>query len=105
MDILSFWKDNISGSFDEQKEAIVVQVLRKFELEATDEIKISLKRKLSSCFFNNYKLKYNLLPRNKKNYETFEIVYEKWLQKDFCFEYVESARINTEAQGNYLLYH
>lgn len=66
--ILSFWKDNVIGTIEEQKEAIILYLLRNFGLEVTDEIKSLLHRKLSSCYFNNYKKKFNLLPKNKRNF-------------------------------------
>ena len=103
-DILLFWKENSSGILKEQYEAIDLYLLREFGLEATYEIKIFLERKLSGHFFNNLKRRFNNLPKNKRNFETFESTYEKWLQNDFHFQYIPSERTNTKTTGNYLLY-
>lgn len=104
-DVLSFWKDNESGTFDEQKEAITLCFLKKFDLEITDEIKISLKRELTIHFFNNYKQRLNRLPKNKKSFQAFESVHQQWLENEFRFRHIQFKQINTQTRGNYLLYH
>lgn len=88
-DIMSVMKLNPNLNDEQKKESVLCWVLEKFALPDNEKVRSVIKERLRNSFYNNFKRRWNKLPKNSRSYAEFEAKHAHWLQQNSCINFDE----------------
>lgn len=74
-------------------------IIAELQLDNTVDVKSEVLKKLNNSFYNNYKTRYDKLPKNNRNQDTFILRYSDWLKTYLQFKTINSSDDNSTTGG------